>query len=410
MSDKNHHDAQSTSILLDAVARELGRKDLRLKFAPRLEALFQEETAESRNRQTIIASLFALVVFNAFLFIDHASRPEIFGQAVFLRVVVTTLPCLFALAWLHRLPPVWARDAIMSSAVLLVTLTSNILLWHSTSQMAHYNAFSFGLIVIAGNIVLQIRFPVAVATSVACCVMSAVFLSGMTLLSSEEKHLPVFYMSAMAAITLIANYRLEKTMRHSYLLMLRERLRGREMGYLNEQLSTYSYTDPLTGIANRRMFDQVLDEAWRAGRLTNEKLSLLIIDIDFFKRYNDAFGHPAGDDCLQQVARAIEAQTRAGTDLPARLGGEEFAVLLRNMDQIQALTVAARIHRAVRQLALTHGRPDGGGWVTVSIGLASISPASDMEPKALIDAADAALYEAKRAGRNRTFQATNNAA
>jgi diguanylate cyclase (GGDEF)-like protein len=232
----------------------------------------------------------------------------------------------------------------------------------------------------------------------------------MPVLNTEERQLPVFYMSAMAAITLIANYRLEKTMRHSYLLMLRERLRGREMGYLNEQLSTFSYTDPLTGIANRRMFDQVLGEAWKAARLSGENLSLLIIDIDYFKRYNDAFGHPAGDDCLQHVARAIASQTRTGIDLPARLGGEEFAVLLRNMDQVQALTVAARIHRAVRQLALGHGRPDGSGWVTVSIGLASANPVPDIEPKSLINAADSALYEAKRGGRNQTFHLANNAA
>ncbi|MGE7370911.1 GGDEF domain-containing protein [Neorhizobium sp. NPDC001467] len=388
----------------DLVGRHLARSTTRLRFDGPVEAVFQSDTASERNRQTIVAGLFALVFFNGFLIIDAITRPEILAMSIVVRLGIVTPVCLAALAWLRRTPPQWIRDGVLTCCAVLIALASNYLLYIATSPEAHYSAFSFGLIVIGANIVLHIGFNAAVATSIGCCVVTALFLNASPDLNWSERNLPVYYMAAMAVITLVANYRLEKNQRHAYLLMLRERLNGEEIRRVNEQLNAYSYTDALTGIANRRRFEQVLQSAWAQACATDETLSLLVIDVDHFKRYNDSFGHPAGDACLRQVARAIESQSHSESDLSARLGGEEFAMLLRQADMAQAETTAADIHQAIGQLAIAHGRSDGNGHVTVSIGLASAAPARDGSTAGtLIEAADRALYEAKRRGRNRTF-------
>jgi len=173
---------------------------------------------------------------------------------------------------------------------------------------------------------------------------------------------------------------------------------------LNEELSVLSQTDPLTGLANRRAFDQRLaEEVSRAAR-HHMPLALLVIDIDHFKPFNDRYGHPAGDACLRRVAAALRECAGRPIDLVARLGGEEFAVLLPHQGGADALQVAERCLRAVDALAIAHMGSPVAPHVTVSVGVAqSITPAQD--GAALLAAADAALYLAKRQGRRRVVLA-----
>jgi diguanylate cyclase (GGDEF)-like protein/PAS domain S-box-containing protein len=157
--------------------------------------------------------------------------------------------------------------------------------------------------------------------------------------------------------------------------------------------------DGLTEIANRRRLDQVLEHEWRLAIRTSADISLLLIDVDHFKPYNDIYGHLAGDDCLRRLAKVILEMVARPSDLVARYGGEEFAVVLPNTPQVGALQVAERIRTAVQQLNMPHeGNPHR--VVTVSIGCATQTPQTDSKLDGLIDAADHALYRAKKMGRN----------
>lgn len=170
----------------------------------------------------------------------------------------------------------------------------------------------------------------------------------------------------------------------------------------NRSLTELSITDGLTGLGNRRHFDEVLRTEWERARRGGKPLALLLIDIDCFKDYNDCYGHQAGDDCLMKVAATLRASLRRAGDLAARYGGEEFVVVPVDADLEQARQLAQALCRAVASQALAHVRSPYG-QVTVSIGVAALVPSVDAEsgPAALIRRADAALYRAKEGGRNK---------
>jgi diguanylate cyclase (GGDEF)-like protein len=170
----------------------------------------------------------------------------------------------------------------------------------------------------------------------------------------------------------------------------------------NYQLQQLTLIDSLTQIANRRRFDEYLLQEW--GRAVREHLplSLAICDIDHFKPYNDHYGHPAGDRCLQQVAKALSQCIHRPTDLVARYGGEEFAVVLPSTTLEGAAAVGDRLVAAVSCLALPHAYAATGPVVTLSCGVSSVVPLTDYLPSDLVFTADQALYQAKAAGRNQT--------
>ncbi|MFC3227990.1 GGDEF domain-containing protein [Marinibaculum pumilum] len=167
------------------------------------------------------------------------------------------------------------------------------------------------------------------------------------------------------------------------------------------RLDTMARVDGLTGIANRREFDRCLPLAWADAIHRRAPLAVMMIDVDLFKPFNDIYGHLAGDDCLRDVARAIQRNLRRPGDLAARYGGEEFVVILPATDAAGARKVADSIRRAVQNSGIRHDDGIEGGMLTVSLGVAVCTPAPDGHHADIVRVADEALYTAKRTGRNR---------
>ena len=206
------------------------------------------------------------------------------------------------------------------------------------------------------------------------------------------KLLAPFSIIMMSATLSIAAY-MRAQMR---LVMLTEQ----KLAAANERLTQLSATDPLTGIGNRRAFDAVLQTEWARAAREAADLALLVIDVDHFKKFNDRYGHPAGDECLRRIAEAMESTLRRPPDFAARFGGEEFVAVLPGTVEPGALEVGERLCRAVRELSVPHaGSPIG--IVTVSVGAASMAPRQGDSCQLLIDLADQSLYDAKQTGRNR---------
>jgi len=178
----------------------------------------------------------------------------------------------------------------------------------------------------------------------------------------------------------------------------------------NAELRLLSSQDGLTGISNRRCFDRTLAKEWGRARRYRRDLSLIMIDVDHFKLYNDSYGHQQGDICLQSVASTIDATVSRNGDQVARYGGEEFVVVLPETDIKGAMQVAEQIRAAIENLQMEHSSSLNNNHVTVSLGCASIQPTHDIDADILIKQADTALYRAKEKGRNRAEHTTDKAA
>lgn len=168
-----------------------------------------------------------------------------------------------------------------------------------------------------------------------------------------------------------------------------------------KELTSISNLDPLTNIANRRRFEDVMSIEWQQTIFKHQSIAIIMIDIDYFKQYNDLYGHQAGDDCLQIVANAMSELICNDADLLARYGGEEFIIILPDTEIKQAINIAQLVHAQVNQLKLPHEKSSVSDHVTISLGVASMKPKDPEKYKKLIELADLMLYRAKKEGRNR---------
>ncbi len=169
---------------------------------------------------------------------------------------------------------------------------------------------------------------------------------------------------------------------------------------MNSKLEKLSITDFLTGLANRRHFDDSLATEWTRAERTCLPLTLIMIDVDHFKKFNDRYGHQAGDDCLKKVAATLSANACRAGDLVARYGGEEFSIISAGTDLTGARALAEKVRRAVQAMSLLN-EDSKLGIVTISLGIAVIIPDRKKTASALVASADKALYQAKTGGRNR---------
>ncbi len=175
-----------------------------------------------------------------------------------------------------------------------------------------------------------------------------------------------------------------------------------ELKRYRDLLEDLSNIDGLTGIANRRRFDAVLAHEWSRSMRARAQLSLILIDIDHFKEYNDLYGHAAGDSCIKNIAQALRRGLLRTTDIAARYGGDEFACILPETDAPGAENVARMLHESVERLRIRHVHQAAGGMVSISMGIATAEPAAGTQMLTLIEAADSCLYDAKNEGRDQT--------
>ncbi|WP_052049792.1 diguanylate cyclase [Leptolyngbya sp. KIOST-1] len=188
-------------------------------------------------------------------------------------------------------------------------------------------------------------------------------------------------------------------------LLAQEQLLEQQLLVDNQMLKALATQDGLTGIANRRAFDEKLAYEWKLGRRGQTPLTVVLCDVDHFKAYNDTYGHLAGDQCLRAVAGVLDTVVRRPADMAARYGGEEFALVLPNTDHEGVASILDRLRRTLQARAIPHRQSPTSACVSLSFGVSAIVPAEPLQPEDLLRAADAALYQAKAAGRDRAVVA-----
>ncbi len=375
-----------------------------LRFPKSLEAVYARDTEATRIRALQGTGVAIAFLMNMFLVSDHAMVPDMFGHALVWRLWMYTPLILCSLWLLGRIRNVLLRELFVAQASLAACMIQVALCVGSQSPHALAYLVGITMVIFFSNVYSRIRFWVALPVNAA---MLMLFALGVWLFPLADMALviPIALMLASTTMfTLYYLYTLEHEERHNYLLGQRQRVLGDALTQANAELERVSHTDALTQVANRRHFDEVMAQIWERARVDGQEVSVLMLDIDHFKLYNDRYGHPEGDACLVQVSQVLRHCLRRPGDLVARYGGEEFIAVLYKASALQVQQAAERVRAAVESLNITHEDAPLHGQVTISVGWASIKPNErDASVQRLIAQADEALYQAKNRGRNRLW-------
>jgi diguanylate cyclase (GGDEF)-like protein len=374
--------------------RELARPQRKLLFSQEVEDLFNSQSLAERARHLRLVTVLGLITLNVNLYLDSIVMCDIFRRIVVDQLLVVT-PILLTTAWLWFKPEIQRsrQDRAVLFNCLVLTLTVLLNVFWSHTEFAAQNFFLVDMAVFICLLVCPMPFRLGCTYAAAILLVTAVLVFQRADLPPIQKSYILQYMVLMEAASLFAVYGMEARARRLFLLDLIQKALIDDLSAERRVLSEMSTTDPLTGTANRRRLGMAMA---RLTRRQEQNWGLLLIDVDRFKKFNDRHGHVAGDQCLREVAGAIQAQLRVDIDLLARFGGEEFAVLLPDHATHALLAMAERIRTAIEAHIFTLN----GSLlsVTASIGAAS---AQLTAPEQIIEEADRALYAAKRAGRNR---------
>ena len=354
---------------------------------PACERDYRLDRFDADRRRVIVLMALALAagLANCLIELSHLMSAENSAVVLTAAGVALAAPGIgMALAFSVRTPPMLEALVIVASIVGMTTRLGQLTLHPEYSEM--WTTMMVGIVFVV-YLYLPVRLAVAVALTVSLSIIS---LAWWSVALGEDLSAQLFARGVLCllmsnAVAFVAANSLQRSQR----IQFAQRL------VLQELLST----DAMTGIANRRRFDAALTREWRRCRRNGTPLSLLMIDVDHFKAYNDHCGHPQGDACLRQVARVlVEAIGRPG-DLAARYGGEEFVCLLPEISAVGALVVANRLMTALRDANIVHPNSPSGPRLTISIGVATAMPPGGEEQR-LVEFADRMLYAAKDAGRN----------
>jgi diguanylate cyclase (GGDEF)-like protein len=380
--------ALNRDTLRSPVAEQLREGFPRLRFdAPLLEKDFRAFYVAQNVPRGRIYAIIGLVLLLLISAVDAAFGPPVVKEHVNtlrLGVLVPMIVLALTATWVPALKPYYSQIAAVG-----VTLAGLVVIY-----MCHIAALEGAAYLLAGVVLLTLyaclflgllfRPAVAVASLLVAGHVTLGILLG---LPSGMLFYTTAILGTTTVVGAVAAYNLEHAVRTSYL----------EMKWLNE----LAERDGLTGLYNRRMFDDLVRRLWRQARREDVAMAIIFVDIDSFKVYNDLYGHQAGDDCLKKVARTMERCAKRPFDFSARYGGEEFVLVLYGPSDDRARALPERISQGVLDLAIPHEGSPAAPNVTVSVGVALARPGSSRSLTGAIQTADEALYEAKQTGKNR---------
>jgi len=366
-------------------------------FQPRY-AAEQFATRRAGNRRVIIIMT---IIFDLFLLAQFRSAPEILRASAVLRLgAVTPVALAFVLLDMNgRLRRFYGLFLVTAAALPTIVSAVLILMTDPQNTTALSDIHATPLILLASGVVARLTPRELFANVVisVVCFCGAVSLAAFVPVAQLGSLLLTDLAIGTAAI--VFNLQVEARDRRLFLLRSADAISRAALADRNRGLLAQTQTDGLTGVANRRCFDETLVDAWANAVTSGGSLGLIIMDIDDFKSFNDVYGHLGGDECLRLIAARARAEVRT-SDLFARYGGEEFAAILPGARLETAVAIAERIRLAVQDLDLRHGGQGEIARVSVSLGVAAMEPKAADDMRLLVEMADAHLYAAKRCGRN----------
>lgn len=383
------------------IEREFRRGLLVLKFSPLIERAFLNFYLKRSIGQMRFAAICGILLYSAFGILDAVIFPEEKGKMWLIRYGLVVPSGIIFLFLTYKLKKDTAVEYLHALLVVLAGLGMLAMIFFAPHEKAYVYLPGLMLVVFYTYSFSALRFYYA---SLSALIITFLYPVIDIMFIGTEKDFFIsnlFFLGTSNLLGMPVAYLLERHVRKDFLLTMLLAFEKRKTERLNVRLRDMSYIDGLTGVPNRRRFEEFLEREWKRAKRTGRPISLLMIDIDFFKDYNDLLGHLQGDECLKKVAQLLADHIREDTDLVARYGGEEFAVVLPETDLKQAVRVAERIRKDIQGECIPHPASKASQCVTVSIGVASFVPRGDLRKEVLIRMADKALYKAKEKGRNR---------
>lgn len=361
-------------------------------FPTEIEEQFEVSRLARRCKRLSASLVISALLYNLFLVAELLLLPDVFWLCIALHLLVVT-PWMLAAAWaISKAPAPILRESLAASIPVLMVLQIDVCLALTTSSGAtHYQYLAIPILLYTNVSLHRLDYRFARIVTVLILVLHCGFVLAVN--PSALAATVIAQVTICAYTTLVANYMMERDLRRSFLSSLRDRL-------LRVEADAISRLDPLTGLYNRLRLEEELTRLW--SRAEHEApISVLMVDIDFFKLLNDGYGHSAGDACLRRVSAVFRSDNKYYSDA-FRYGGEEFLLLLPGVEMPDAIRFADSIRKAIEDERIPNERSPLNGIVTASFGIAT-STAALIEPSGLVAAADLALYAAKKNGRNQVW-------
>jgi len=382
---------------LSKIDRILSGRWYRWIFPASIEAHFFDDTKQRRGKLTR-----GWLLLNAVLMAASAVVYGFMGMVSPLSTPLYLMICLaftcgFVLTEFRSSYAVHNIALTVLNFSFVITLTLLGQLAPETMEPRYFMAAAF--FVLMQNLSLWLHpWHVFGLTLAQVAVFAAILIGVHGLYPLGQKLDYLFFVPCAMLFSLFTFTQMDQERRKAWFFGQCDRRRMLELAIVNEELRNLSNTDPLTGVANRRSFNLLLDESWVKAALHAEPISIMMLDVDHFKKFNDFFGHAAGDDCLRAIAQTIEKNVRSDFDLLARYGGEEFIAILPSADAEMAYEIGERVRTAIERMVF---REDWHLTASIGVAVSKFGPALDTA-EALVARADKALYQAKSEGRNKT--------
>jgi diguanylate cyclase (GGDEF)-like protein len=398
--DPEHSTTGPSASVRALLHAESGRRGPFMRFSDRLEERFLAYYGERTRSQMRVALVLGAFLYGMFGILDAWIIPNARDLAWVIRyaIVIPMIAVVVLQTYLHSSD---TRNQIGWTAVVLASgLGIVVMLAAATSDTANRYYSGVILVIFYAYVFSRMRFWYATGSSI-CVTLCYLAVSAWV----KHASLPIlindfFFLVSTNIVGIPGCYLQEQYLRRDFLQTEMLRVEREDLRMANDGLREMSMVDELTRIGNRRRLESAFAREWLGAQRERCFLSFLMADVDWFKQFNDRYGHRAGDECLARIAGVMKQFARRPGDLAIRYGGEEFSIILLGARPADAARRGEELRKAVEALQIPHvGSPFG--VVTVSVGLASMIPAPDLDRKELIEAADAALYDAKRGGRNR---------
>ncbi len=371
-----------------------------LNFGAPLESLYREqEPAQYRFRNRLFLVVGFVIVFGfGAIQPDWAPDVDVLVKSIRLFLLSPLIVLSFGITFLKRYRKFEYPCLALANFANCVTVIFTMY-FSKSPEAIHFHSLLM-LAVVYGNLLQRLPFWFSLAWT-----SSVMFVYALTLgIHPEYSHIQSYYVTLFFVVCvagLVANYVVDFRARHDFLQSVLLKSEKEKLEKTRVELYRAAVKDVTTGLYNRRYFDLQLGLQWRKAYEEKRPLALLFVDVDCFKRFNDSYGHQAGDDCLRKVAETLASLEKRPMDLIARYGGEEFVVLLPGMHWARAMEFAEHARQMVLEMGVEHRASLVCDRVTVSIGVAVMQPDRNAKSDLLIQVADNALYQAKREGRNR---------